>query len=101
MTRRCTLTGKIVRSGQNVSHAENKTKRTFRPNLKWMTLESASLGGFIRLRISTSTLRTIDSNGGLESWLLGEHKRNLTPEALRLRGRIERFRQARAAATTE
>ena len=88
MARRCELTGKSVRTGHNVSHANNKTKRVFRPNLQTMTLASDALGRNISLRISMSALRTIDRRGGLDVFLLGARDANLSPRALKFKRQI-------------
>lgn len=88
MARRCELTGKGVRTGNNVSHANNRTKRVFRPNLQTMTLASDALGRNVSLRISMNALRTIDLRGGLDAFLLGARDSNLSPRALKLKRRI-------------
>jgi large subunit ribosomal protein L28 len=95
MARRCIITGKGVQTGNNVSHAHNKTRRRYLPNLQRVSLESEALGEAVRMRITTNALRTIEKNGGLDSWLLGTPNRKLTTEARRLKRRIER----KAAAT--
>jgi large subunit ribosomal protein L28 len=89
MARRCDLTGKTVLSGNNVSHANNKTRRRFLPNLQETSLLSDALGT-IRLRLSTRAIRTVEHNGGLDSFLLGQSDRKLTPEGLALKRRLER-----------
>ena len=70
MSRRCELTGKGTLVGNNVSHANNKTKRTFLPNLQNVTLLSDALGKGVKLRVSTHGLRSVEHNGGLDNWLL-------------------------------
>ena len=70
MARRCTLTRKGVLTGNNVSHANNKTRRRFLPNLQSRRLFSETLGQSVRLRIAASTLRTIEKRGGLDGYLL-------------------------------
>ena len=70
MTRKCDLTGKLVITGNNVSHANNKTKRRFIPNLQNVSLYSDKLGKKLKFRIATSTLRTIEKNGGIDTFLL-------------------------------
>ena len=69
MARRCELTGKGPMTGNNVSHANNKTKRRFMPNLNDVTLQSEALGRGIKLRISASALRSVDHRGGLDKFL--------------------------------
>lgn len=70
MSRICELTGKGRQVGNNVSHANNKTKRTFLPNLQNVTLISDSLEKSVRLRVSTHGLRSVEHNGGLDNWLV-------------------------------
>jgi large subunit ribosomal protein L28 len=98
MARRCMITGKGVQSGHNVSHANNKTKRTFRPNLQRASFLSDALGHSVRLRLSTNAIRTIEHNGGIDSFLLGSADSKLGEEALRLKRRIERAKARREAA---
>ncbi len=70
MTRRCELSGKLPLSGQRRSHAENKSKRKFRPNLCEITLMSDALGRKVRLRISAHALKSVEHRGGLDAYLL-------------------------------
>ncbi len=88
MARRCIITGKGVLAGNNVSHANNKTRRRFLPNLQRISLQSDVLGEAVRLRVTTSALRTIEKNGGLDAWILGTPDRKLSTEARRLKRRI-------------
>ncbi|WP_370676566.1 50S ribosomal protein L28 [Pleomorphomonas sp. PLEO] len=69
MARRCELTGKAVLTGNNVSHANNRTKRRFLPNLLAVTLLSDTLGQSVRLRISANALRSVEHRGGLDAFL--------------------------------
>ena len=98
MSRRCEFTGKGVLSGNNVSHANNKTRRRFLPNLQETRLLSDVLGTQVRVRLSTRALRTVEHNGGLDAFLLGTPDRRLPTEAKVLKRRIERARDKRAAA---
>jgi large subunit ribosomal protein L28 len=98
MARRCMITGKGVQTGNNVSHANNKTRRTFRPNLQRASFLSDALGHSVRLRLSTNAIRTIEHNGGLDAFLLGTADSRLGEEALRLKRRIERAKARREAA---
>jgi large subunit ribosomal protein L28 len=100
MARRCSITGKGVQTGNNVSHANNKTKRRFLPNLQTISLLSDSLGSAIRLRLSTNAIRTIEHNGGIDAFLTSTPDRNLPAEARRLKRRVEGA-VARKAATAE
>lgn len=99
MSRRCEITGKGVLSGNNVSHANNKTRRRFLPNLQVTSLLSDVLGDAIRLRLSTRAIRTIEHNGGIDAYLLGTPNTKLTPEGLTLKRRIERAKAKQAQAT--
>ena len=98
MARRCGITGKGVLTGNNVSHANNKTRRRFLPNLQETSFFSDVLGGQVRLRVSTHGIRTIEHNGGLDAFLLGTPDRKLPEEALVLKRRIERARAKQAEA---
>ncbi|MFO1154614.1 MAG: 50S ribosomal protein L28 [Rhodospirillales bacterium] len=71
MARRCAVTGKGVLAGNNVSHANNKTRRRFLPNLQVASFMSDALGRPVRLRLSTRGMRTIEHRGGLDAYLLG------------------------------
>jgi large subunit ribosomal protein L28 len=96
MSRICELTGKGRQVGHNVSHANNKTKRTFLPNLQNVTLMSDSLERSIRLRVSTHGLRSVEHNGGLDNWLLKTGDDKLSLRARRLKREI--VKKATAAA---
>ena len=71
MARRCDLSGKGVMTGNNVSHANNRTSRRYLPNLQDTAMLSDALGQMVRLRLATSTIRTIEHNGGLDAFILG------------------------------
>lgn len=96
MARRCSMTGKGVLTGNNVSHANNKTRRRYLPNLQKTSMLSESLGGMVKLRLSTNAIRTIEHNGGLDAFLLGTPDRKLPPEAQLLKRRIGRAAAKRA-----
>ncbi len=85
MSRICELTGKGRMVGNNVSHANNKTKRTFLPNLQNVTLISDSLEQSVRLRVSTHGLRSVEHNGGLDNWLVKTSDDKLSLKARRLK----------------
>jgi large subunit ribosomal protein L28 len=95
MSRRCFITGKGVQVGNNVSHANNKTRRRFLPNLQTISVLSDALGS-VRVKLSTHAIRSIEHNGGLDAYLKGVPAARLSPEARRLKRRI-----ARAAARKE
>jgi large subunit ribosomal protein L28 len=98
MARRCELTGKTVQSGNNVSHANNKTRRRFLPNLQETSLLSDVLGN-IRLRLSTRAIRTVEHNGGLDAYLLSQNDSKMTTEGLALKRRLERATAKKAEKT--
>ena len=97
MSRRCQFTGTGVLSGNNVSHANNKTRRRYLPNLQETRLLSDVLGQQVRVRLTTGAMRTVEHNGGLDAFLLGTPNRNLPDEALVLKRRISRAQAKRAA----
>jgi len=88
MSRRCELTGKGPMSGNNVSHANNKTKRRFLPNLVDVTLASETLGRSYKLRISASALRSVDHRGGLDAFLAKAKDAELSDRALTIKKEI-------------
>ena len=81
MARRCGITGKGVLTGNNVSHANNKSRRRFLPNLQETSFFSDVLATSIRLRLTTNGIRTVEHDGGLDAFLLGTPNRNLPEEA--------------------
>ena len=97
MSRRCDIINKNVMSGNNVSHAVNKTRRRFLPNLQTVRLMSDILGEAISLKISTRAIRTIDHKGGVDAYLLGTHNRNLSDVALKIKKRILRAQAKKSA----
>ena len=88
MSRRCELTGKGVLTGNNVSHANNKSRRRFLPNLKEVSLLSDALERSVRLRISTNALRTVEHRGGLDAFLAKASEDELSPRARLLRKQV-------------
>ena len=88
MTRRCELTGKLPMSGNLRSHAENKTRRVFRPNLCDVTLMSETLKRKVRLRVSAHALKTIEHRGGLDAFLVKAREGELSERCLRLKREI-------------
>ena len=88
MSRVCELTGKGVQTGNNVSHANNRTKRRFLPNLCQVTLISDSLGQRFRLRVSAAALRSVEHRGGLDAFLLKSSENDLSMRARLLRRQI-------------
>ena len=88
MARRCELTGKAVMAGNNVSHANNKTRRRFLPNICNVTLQSDSLGRSVRLKVSAKALRSVEHRGGLDAFLMKARDEELSPRALELKRQL-------------
>ncbi len=97
MSRVCELTGKKPMVGNNVSHAHNRTKRRFLPNLVKATLLSDALGHSVSVRISTSALRSVEHNGGLDNFLVKSRKENLSIRLQKLKREITAKRKDAAA----
>ena len=91
MSRKCELTGKRSMSGNNVSHAKNRTKRKFLPNLNNVTLTSEALGKNFQLKVSASALRTINKVGGLDTFLKKSAGDNLSSNAIKIKRDIEKI----------
>jgi large subunit ribosomal protein L28 len=98
MARRCELTGKGVLVGNNVSHANNKTKKRFLPNLVDVTLISDALERRVKMRICASTLRTIEHRGGLDKFMKEAADAGMSDRMRRLKREIEKASQNSAAA---
>ena len=90
MARRCELTGKAVLTDNNVSHANNKSRRRFLPNLKIVSLMSDVLQRTVRLRISTNALRSVEHRGGLDAFLAKAKGDELSLNARNLKREIEK-----------
>ena len=97
MARRCELSGKGVMTGNNVSHAHNKTRRRYLPNLQPTTLFSDTLGESVKLRVCMDALRTVEHKGGLDAYLLDSRDADLTTDMTRLKKRIKKAVEASAA----
>jgi large subunit ribosomal protein L28 len=97
MARRCELSGKAVQTGNNVSHANNRTRRRFLPNLNQVTLISDALGERVRLRITPHALRTVERHGGLDNYLIKARDEDLSARARRLKREIAKRRAAAPA----
>lgn len=98
MSRVCELTGKAVLYGNNVSHANNKSRRRFLPNLNNVSLISDTLNQSIRFRISANGLRSVEHNGGLDNFLLKTRDDNLSLKARRLKKLIAKKQEEAPAA---
>ncbi len=90
MARRCELTGTGVMTGNNVSHANNRTRRRFLPNLCAVTLPSEALGRSFKFRITAAALRSVDHNGGLDGFLLKARDENLSPQARKIKTALKK-----------
>jgi large subunit ribosomal protein L28 len=99
MARRCSLTGKGVHFGRNVSHSNVKTSRRFLPNLKKVSLMSEALGRTVTLKVSTAALKTVQHRGGLDAFLLSTPDDRLPEEAQRLKRRVKKARAGQPAKT--
>lgn len=89
MTRKCAVTGKTVMSGNNVSHANNRTRRRFLPNLQHVSMMSQALGKMVRLRLSTSGIRTLEHKGGLDAFLTQTSATKLDKKLRDLKRQVE------------
>ncbi|PHQ81019.1 MAG: 50S ribosomal protein L28 [Thalassobium sp.] len=94
MSRRCELTGKGPMSGNNVSHAKNRTRRRFLPNLQEVSLMSDVLGRTFKLRISNAALRTVDHRGGLDAFMAKAKDAELSADALKIKKDIAKAQAA-------
>ncbi|MEX2453051.1 MAG: 50S ribosomal protein L28 [Rhodospirillaceae bacterium] len=90
MSRRCSMTGKGVQAGNNVSHANNKTRRRFLPNLQETSLLSDALGRLVRVRLSARAIRTIEHKGGIDAFLMGTSDAKLPDEAMVLKRKVKK-----------
>ena len=97
MSRRCQLSGRGVQYGNNVSHANNKTRRRFLPNLQKTSMFSQALGRPIRLRLTPHAIRTVEQKGGLDAFLLDARDANLEPAMLKLKKQIKKAIARQAA----
>jgi large subunit ribosomal protein L28 len=99
MSRRCELSGKAVQAGNKVSHANNRTRRRFLPNLNQVTMISDALGRTVRLRVSSHAIRSVEVRGGLDAYLLKARDSDLSARALRLKRQVAKKVEAQAAAS--
>ncbi len=98
MARRCSVTGKGVLTGNNVSHAKNRTRRRFLPNLQSASMFSETLKRRVRLRLTVNGIRTIEHNGGIDAWLLSASSDSLTNELRRLKKQVKQAAADQASA---
>jgi large subunit ribosomal protein L28 len=92
------VTGKGTQFGNNVSHANNKNRRRFQPNLQETSLLSDSLGQLVRLRLSVNAIRSIEHKGGLDAFLLDAKDAVLSLDARRIKRRISKAQEKQQAA---
>lgn len=90
MSRRCQLSGRGVQTGNNVSHANNKTRRRFLPNLQKTSMFSQALARPIRLRLTAQAIRTVEQKGGLDAYLLDSRDADLAPAMRKLKKRVKK-----------
>jgi len=88
MAMKCELTGKSFQTGNNVSHAKNRTKRRFLPNLQNISFMSEALGRKIQLKVAVSTIRTVEKKGGLDDFLINTPNSKLPNKAKQLKKTI-------------
>ncbi len=100
MARRCELTGKGVQAGNNVSHAKNRNRRRFLPNVHGVSLLSDALGRSVRLKIPRQAQRSVDHNGGLDNFLMKAKDDKLSLRARRIKTQIRKAREGEASAAT-
>lgn len=96
MARICSVNGKKPHFGNNVSHANNKSRRRFQPNLQVCSFPSEILGKMVALRLTANGIRTIEHNGGLDSWLLGTRNSRLSDTALKIKKRLVKAQAVKA-----
>ena len=98
MARRCAATGRGVQTGNNVSHANNRSRRRFLPNLHQVSLVSEILREKVRMKITSTGLRTIEKRGGIDAFLFSTPNAKLEPVALKLKRRIKKVQANQSAA---
>ncbi len=97
MAKRCSLTGKGVQTGNNVSHAHNRTRRRFLPNLQATSIWSEALEKGLRVRVSAYALRLLEQKGGIDAYLLATRDAKLSPEFRRFKKQIQKAIERKAA----
>ncbi len=97
MARVCAVSGKKPLFGNNVSHANNKTRRRWQPNLQICSFPSEILGRSVRIRLTTNGVRTIEHKGGLDAWLLGTRDSRLGEDALKIKKTLKRAQDKKQA----
>lgn len=90
MARKCDITGKGVMSGNNVSHANNRTRRKFLPNIQPATLFSEKLNKGFKVKVTVAALRTVEHKGGLDAYVMGTTKSKLAPTFQKIKAQVEK-----------
>jgi large subunit ribosomal protein L28 len=98
MARVCSVTGKKPHFGNNVSHANNKTRRRWQPNLQMCSFPSEILGKRVSLRLTANGIRTVEHNGGIDGWLLGTRDSRLGEAAMKVKKQIRKAQARHASA---
>jgi large subunit ribosomal protein L28 len=98
MSRKCQVTGKTLMFGNKVSHANNKTRRRFLPNIQQTSLFSEVLNRMVSLRVTAAGLRTIDHKGGLDSYLLSTPAAKLDEDLRPIKAQVEKASAAKQSA---
>ena len=93
MSNICQITGKKAMTGNNVSHANNRTKRRFLPNIQNVRFFSESLNKYLSLKITVRTMRSVEKNGGIDSYLLKKSNRNLALHAQKIKKSILKIKK--------
>lgn len=89
MSRRCMITGKNAMSGNNVSHAQNKTRRRFLSNIQDTSLYSEALDRWVKVKASSAGLRTVEHKGGFDAFLKNTAKTKLDPALQSVKAQVE------------
>ncbi|MGE4351509.1 MAG: 50S ribosomal protein L28 [Bdellovibrionales bacterium] len=97
MARVCSVTGKKPHFGNNVSHANNRSRRRWQPNLQVCSFPSDILGKAVTLRLTANGIRTIEHNGGIDAWVMGSRKSRLSEDALKVRKAMEKAMARKAS----
>lgn len=97
MARVCSVSGKKPHFGNSVSHANNKTRRRWQPNLQICSFPSEILGKPVSLRLTANGIRTVEHNGGLDTWLLGTRNSRLSDTALKVKKLLVKTQERLAA----
>ena len=97
MARVCEVTGKKPHFGNKVSHANNKNRRRWQPNLQVCSFPSEILGKPVTLRLTANGIRTVEHNGGIDAWVMGSRKSRMSEEALKVRKAMEKAMARKAS----